>query len=79
MSRIFNRPMFRRGGSAGEGITSGLNRPGYATGLDVNQIQKDKEALLGMYGEPPRGYNVNDFLIDLRHSILVNRRPKRVL
>ena len=29
MSRIFNRPMFKRGGSAGEGITSGLARPGY--------------------------------------------------
>ena len=64
MSRIFNRPMFKRGGSAGQGITSGLDRPGYAVGLDVNQIQKDKEALLGMYGEPPRGYNTNDFLID---------------
>ena len=35
MSRIFNRPMFKRGGSAGQGITSGLDRPGYATGLDV--------------------------------------------
>ena len=30
MSRIFHRPMFRKGGSAG-GITSGL-RQGYATG-----------------------------------------------
>ena len=64
MSRIFNRPMFKRGGSAGQGITSGLDRPGYANGLDVNQIQKDKEAILGMYGQPPRGYGVYDFLTD---------------
>jgi len=33
MSRIFHRPMFRKGGSAG-GITSGLRR-GYANGEDV--------------------------------------------
>jgi hypothetical protein len=30
MSRILSRPMFRKGGSAGEGITSGLApRQGY--------------------------------------------------
>ena len=33
MSRIFHRPMFRKGGSAG-GITSGLRR-GYANGGDL--------------------------------------------
>ena len=33
MSRIFHRPMFRKGGSAG-GITSGLRR-GYANGGDI--------------------------------------------
>ena len=35
MSRIFHRPMFRKGGSAG-GITSGLRR-GYANGGDLEQ------------------------------------------
>jgi len=64
MSRIFSRPMFKRGGSAGQGITSGLDRPGYAAGLDVQKIKELKEQTLGMYGQPPRGYNVNDFLID---------------
>ena len=34
MSRFLHRPMFRRGGSAGEGITSGL-RPGYKRGRVV--------------------------------------------
>ena len=35
MNRIMRRPMFRKGGSAGEGITSGL-RQGYSTAGDVN-------------------------------------------
>ena len=35
MSRFLHRPMFRRGGSTGEGITSGL-RPGYNRGRVVN-------------------------------------------
>ena len=35
MNRILKRPMFRRGGSADGGITSGL-RPGYEDGLGVN-------------------------------------------
>ena len=34
MSRFLHRPMFRRGGSTGEGITSGL-RPGYHRGRVV--------------------------------------------
>ena len=33
--KTFHRPMFRRGGSAGEGITSGL-RQGYNRGRVVN-------------------------------------------
>ena len=32
MNRTLKRPMFRRGGSAGTGITSGLDRPGYKDG-----------------------------------------------
>ena len=64
MSRIFNRPMFKRGGSAGQGITSGLDRPGYANGLDVQKIRELKKETLGMYGQPPRGYGVYDFLTD---------------
>ena len=64
MSRIFSRPMFKRGGSAGQGITSGLDRPGYANGLDVQKIKELKEQTLGMYGQPPRGYGVYDFLTD---------------
>jgi hypothetical protein len=42
MSRILSRPMFRKGGSAGEGITSGLApRQGYATNEDNTVKQND--------------------------------------
>ncbi len=41
MSRIMRRPMFRKGGSAGEGITSGLApRQGYNTN-ENNSVQKN--------------------------------------
>ena len=33
--RTLRRPMFRRGGSTGEGITSGLSRQGYKEAGDV--------------------------------------------
>jgi len=39
MNRIMRRPMFRKGGSADEGITSGL-RQGYATN-ENNSVQQD--------------------------------------
>ena len=32
MNRVLRRPMFRIGGSAGTGITSGLDRKGYKDG-----------------------------------------------
>jgi ribosomal protein L21E len=35
-SRTLKRPMFRIGGSSGTGITSGLDRPGYRTGIGPN-------------------------------------------
>jgi len=42
MNRIMRRPMFRKGGSAGEGITSGLApRQGYATNEDNTVKQND--------------------------------------
>ena len=47
MSRIMNRPMFRKGGSAGEGITSGL-RQGYETAGDVKQNDLSKIDLRNM-------------------------------
>ena len=53
---ILKRPMFKLGGSAGEGITSGLKpRQGYHSGDSVQEI-------LTQYGPPPRGYSGWDAL-----------------
>ena len=51
--------MFRRGGSTGQGITSGLAKPrqGYQLGNRVEEI-------MGLYGGQSPGYNVYDFLTD---------------
>ena len=35
MNRVLKRPMFKKGGSTGTGITSGLDRPGYRMGTTV--------------------------------------------
>ena len=66
--RTLNRPMFRSGGSTGEGITSGLApRQGYENGKTVmDPAEKEfleKRALLRKY-QQPRGNDMNQFLID---------------
>ena len=43
MNRTLKRPMFRRGGSAGSGITSGLDRPGYKDGTEYDRAMKVTE------------------------------------
>ena len=60
-NRILRRPMFRMGGSANEGITSGLDKPkdnriGFADGTT-------KERLLEAMGQAPQGQSFNNFLI----------------
>ncbi len=89
MSRTFSRPMFRRGGSAGEGITSGL-RPGYKRGrvvepggyqgdMDPNDLLKGypkfRKAYQEQVGQRPRSTNVNDFLINFGLD-LASRSPQ---
>jgi len=67
MSRIFSRPMFKRGGSAGQGITSGLDRPRkrYSLGsIDWDEVTAGRDKLKESYGRPPAGYGVYDFLTD---------------
>ena len=61
MNKIMKRPMFRKGGSAGEGITSGLQRPGYANGKTVEEIAAEIRENVGGYDSRS---NLNDFLID---------------
>ena len=57
--RTLNRPMFRTGGSTNTGITSGLERPGYAN----SGVAKRKEMLMeGMGQQPDR--SLSQFMID---------------
>jgi len=46
-SRTLMRPMFRIGGSAGTGIASGLDRPGYANGTRPNMLDVAGRSLPG--------------------------------
>ena len=66
--RTLHRPMFRRGGSTGEGITSGLApRQGYDNGNFVDQIRPTKaeyESVAGMLPARSRDTSMNDFLIN---------------
>jgi len=80
MSRFLHRPMFRRGGSAGEGITSGL-RQGYNRGRVVNPggYQGDEEFNLNKYiteaPELPKSQSRSDFLINFGLD-LATRSPQ---
>ena len=80
MSRFLHRPMFRRGGSTGEGITSGL-RPGYNRGRVVNPggYQGDEEFNLNKYiteaPELPKSQSRSDFLINFGLD-LATRSPQ---
>ena len=57
MNRTLKRPMFRIGGSAGTGITSGLDKPRarYANGTTLERLQKATDAV-------PNNRNLSQFL-----------------
>ena len=83
MNRTLRRPMFRMGGSTGEGITSGLDMPkpdasrqSYQFGKTVDNIRRDMPGLKELYKEnmAPRGSNFNDFLINMGLDLV--SRPK---
>ena len=69
MHRTLQRPMFRIGGSAGDGITSGL-RQGYAHGDSVDSLR----ARMAMVNElaPPSQQGGYDFLMDWGLNMLGN-------
>ena len=59
MNRVLKRPMFRIGGSAGTGITSGLDRPKYAEGTPSMKVASAPDAMdelnelaLSLFGRP---------------------------
>ena len=54
-NRTLMRPMFRMGGSSGTGITSGLDRPGYANGTDPDQ--RNIRSLLPQLGSLPTDFD----------------------
>ena len=58
--------MFKRGGSTGQGITSGLTpRKKFQQGsIDWDEVMTGRDKLIESYGRPPRGYGVYDFLTD---------------
>ena len=86
--------MFRRGGSTGGGITSGLSRPGYKRGRVVEpggyQGNIDPSSLLKGYGDfkkaydkqvgpRPRSTNLNDFLINFGLNMVGNAPSGNIL
>ena len=69
MNRILKRPMFRIGGSAGTGITSGLDRPGYQDPLPA-PVGSRRERLLRAIGEQPSNRNLSQFLTTFGLNLL---------
>ena len=93
MSRFLHRPMFRRGGSTGEGITSGL-RQGYAfgsTGAQRDYLEATKRNttsggndfnLTGYLSKPPelpKSTAGADFWLNLGTSILAQPGGRPIL
>ena len=69
MSKILNRPMFRRGGQADGGITTGL-RKSYANGSSaMERIQRDLQIIDQL--APQRG-SLNDFMINFGLNMVGN-------
>ena len=61
--------MFRIGGSAGTGITSGLDRPGYKDPLPA-AVGSTKERLLKAIGQQPSNRNMSRFLTQFGLNLL---------
>ena len=66
-NRTLNRPMFRRGGRAGGGIMTGVQRPGYANDdnqvvekSDMEKVQGNMESFNKAFPQYP--YAASDFL-----------------
>ena len=74
MNRTLKRPMFRIGGSAGTGITSGLDRPGYQDPLPA-PVGSRRERLLRAIGQQPSNRNLSQFLTTFGLDLL-SRPPQ---
>ena len=71
--KTLHRPMFRRGGSTGGGITSGL-RQGYSNGGDLEKIRGQLNLINKLAPQPkaPRSSSLNDFLINFGLNMVGN-------
>ena len=69
-NRTLRRPMFRRGGSAGTGITSGLQSPrqGYSEGEDVQKVTTQRDLIDKL--SPRYNNQGSDFFMGLGANIL---------
>jgi hypothetical protein len=74
-NRTLNRPMFRRGGRAGGGIMTGVERPGYANDdnqvvekSDMEKVQGNMESFNKAFPQYP--YAASDFFMNLGTNIL---------
>ena len=76
MNNLYKRPMFRKGGSAEGGITSGLQSPrqGYAVPGTVQQNDTSRQRIIDAMGMAPPKRNFNDFLINFGLDI-ASRTP----
>ena len=77
MNNLYKRPMFRKGGSAEGGITSGLQSPrqGYAVPGTVKQNDSSRQRIMNAMGMAPPKRNFNDFLINFGLDI-ASRSPQ---
>ena len=77
MNNLYKRPMFRKGGSAGGGITSGLQSPrqGYAQPGSVQKNDSSRQRIIDAMGMAPPKRNFNDFLINFGLDI-ASRSPQ---
>ena len=71
-NNLYKRPMFRKGGSAEGGITSGLQRPGYNVGKRVQEVMKEMQSVMPQRNTAKR--RLGDLMIDFGIDI-ASRTP----
>ena len=82
--RTLQRPMFRRGGRAGGGIMTGVQRPGYANDdnqvvekSDMEKVQGNMESFNKAFPQYP--YAASDFFMNLGTNILAQPGGRPIL
>ena len=84
-NRTLNRPMFRRGGRAGGGIMTGVQRQGYdgedgkqiVEKSDIEKVQGNMESFNKAFPQYP--YAASDFFMNLGSNILAQPGGRPIL